>query len=412
VPEVFAVWLALLAAGLGGVELYARQAGSYLLGSWTLTRRDFLELADLKIHNRRFYRERLKNLGQRIGMLESFDSDSPHPGYLFKPNLKMARRGQSLVPAAPGEKPFWSSNSWGFRGPEFRPEKPRGVVRIVCLGASTTEGTQGDDETWPHYLQQELRERYPGRDVEVINAGHHAQNIDDLYEILLQKVLPVRPDVVIFYEVSNNVDFSEFMGPLPCKLRFGGADDCRWMSYPGWSRLLRRHSAAFTLLAERFDKEGRVPRSMPHGFYDQPPKPSAEHYQEMLRRLAERVRSSGARAVLSSFVVIAHEGLEVSPVQSSPLFRNIHRDYYPLSAGELARIYAYYNALSRAVASELGVPYVDAAAEFPKDARYFPYDIMHLSPEGNRLLARIFARHLADKVLPAMMSGKVARRAP
>src|SRR5262249_55658325 len=120
--------------------------------------------------------------------------------YLFKPNLRMALRGGRFAPARQGERVYWSSNSWRFRGPEFPIEKLQGTIRIVCLGASTTEGSQADDETYPYYLQELLRAMFHGRRIEVINAGHHGQTATDLLAIFRQRVLPLRPDVVIWYE--------------------------------------------------------------------------------------------------------------------------------------------------------------------------------------------------------------------
>ena len=61
-------------------------------------------------------------------------------------------------------------NSRGFRGAEFTPEKPHGVVRIITLGDSVTFGLAGDGCHYPAALQRRFDEEAPGR-VEVINAG-------------------------------------------------------------------------------------------------------------------------------------------------------------------------------------------------------------------------------------------------
>jgi lysophospholipase L1-like esterase len=359
---VLCAWALILGAGLAGSEFYARRAPDHMS-----------ELDKLKVYNR--------------GPAE------PRPRYFFKPGLRMARRGGRLVPAASGERPFWSSNSWGFRGAEFDVKKPSGTLRIVCLGASTTEGAQGDEETYPYYLQEALRSRYPRRTIEVINAGHHAQNMDDLHALLKLRVLPLEPDVVIVYEAANNVDFSEFMPSLGCKM-WVGTNHCVESAYPGWLRPLRRRSSLFRIFEERF---GLAP--MPHPFDDKGPKPGLQRYGDALRRVVMDARRAGTRVILSSFIVAPHEGLEASIERDTPLWRDIHRHYYPLSMAELERVFDAYNARSRTVAAELKVPYADVAAEFPKEARYFPYDIMHLGPEGNKILAGIFARFLEKKVL-------------
>jgi hypothetical protein len=49
------------------------------------------------------------------------------------------------------------------------------------------------------------------------------------------------------------------------------------------------------------------------------------------------------------------------------------------------------------------VPYIDLANEFPKDPRYFPFDTVHFSPEGNYALARLIADGLKKQVLPGLV---------
>jgi hypothetical protein len=167
-----------------------------------------------KIYNKRFYEKRRK-LFPRGQEIPTFDADRPAPQYLFKPNLRMAWDGKTYGPAKAGENIFWSSNSWGFRGPEFELRKKEGVIRIVCLGASTTEGSQRDEETYPYFLQQELNRMFPDREIEVINAGHHAFIIEDLLELLRQRVFPLQPDIVLFCEATNNIQFTEFIKGVP-----------------------------------------------------------------------------------------------------------------------------------------------------------------------------------------------------
>jgi len=78
------------------------------------------------------------------------------------------------VPRPRGLAPTWAStvSRRSFRGADFADTPGDDTLRIVCLGDSTTFGTgSNDDETYPAQLQNILRRRYPGRNVEVINAG-------------------------------------------------------------------------------------------------------------------------------------------------------------------------------------------------------------------------------------------------
>jgi len=52
------------------------------------------------------------------------------------------------------------------------------------------------------------------------------------------------------------------------------------------------------------------------------------------------------------------------------------------------------------MASEFNVPYADVASQFPRDPQYFYLDYIHLSPEGDRLLAKLFAIFWPARLFP------------
>jgi lysophospholipase L1-like esterase len=378
---VAGVWVLLLAIGFAAVEFYANRRQ---------TSRFFYEGDRLKRWNRRFYEQRQEFFRNWPVPLEFFDADEPTPRYLYKPSLRMTVRGPGYAPAGPGDPVVWSSNSWGFRGPEFSIAKPPGVFRIVCLGASTTEGSQGDLETYPYFLQQELRRRLPGRRIEVINAGHAAQLIDDLIGVLKLRVVPLNPDVVIFYEVSNNLvrpEFSRINASCPLA-------SCAQKVYQGVTALLYHNILVYRTFAQRFGRGFPPRRPLWHEFDDTSPKPSAARYGEALRRLVRAAKDQGVSIMLSTVVTLAHDGLRVRREDNPALFEHMEKILYPFTPGEIRRMYEHYNRVVREVAKESGVPVVDVELKFPREVKYFPFDDIHFSPEGNRILARIFADHL------------------
>jgi lysophospholipase L1-like esterase len=419
----------LAAAALIAAEGLARRNQGYLLLAWPLQRSCFCEQDRLKIYNRRFYEKYREGFRGWPIQPDLFESDKPEPKYLFKPGQRVALRsrfihslmerrrtgilgdgirvaddagigGDRLAPALPGERPFWTSNSWGFRGAEFRLKKPRGAVRIVCLGASTTEGVGRDTATYPFYLGIELRKRFPGRVVEVINAGHHAQAMNDHLEMFRRRVRPLRPDVLVVYSVSGDIRAKEFTGPMPCEPGFPG--DCWLKSLPGPIRYAYRRSAIFVVMAGMMGLRSWQPPPLPHVFDDVSPKPGADLYEGRLRQIVQEARLAGAVVVLCSFATAVSKGMGCTP-DSPVLCQRLHKSWYPLTPEEVGRAYRYYNARMRAVASELGAPFIDAEAEFPASPRYFSVDASHLNSAGNRILAGIIARHLAADVLPRIL---------
>jgi len=103
-------------------------------------------------------------------------------------------------------------NNYGFRGRDFQIEKPRDILRVVTLGASSTFGHYDrDHETYPFYLEQKLKialaasgDRCGLRDVEVINLGIPHLVSDNILHLFREEGLALKPDVVTFYEGIND----------------------------------------------------------------------------------------------------------------------------------------------------------------------------------------------------------------
>ena len=393
------MWAIPLFGGFVAAELYARHVGHYRRWSYPLSKIPFFELDRAKIWNRRYVESSARFFREWPAPIQTFDSDKVTPRFLWQPNIRLIRSGDNLVPAKQGEAPYFSTNSWGFRGAEFALRKPAGVIRVVCLGASTTGGSQGDLETYPYFLQVELNQLFPGHSIEVINAGHHGTSIDDLLEILKARVLPLAPDVVIFYESSNNIDWSEFLTDTSVRCP---QEDCWLTQYPVWYRFLYRRSALFTLIADR--NGWRSTKAMPHTVSLVGPKVSLIHYRDVLSDIVKETLSNRSKIMLTSFVTIANEGMEVSQKQNLLLFDDMHRKMYPFTPGEVAQVYEVFNQAAAGVASASGVPYADVSTEFPKELRYFSHDYIHFSPEGNRLLAGLLAQKLVKDVLPEVIN--------
>ena len=97
------------------------------------------------------------------------------------------------VPNSRFEK--WENNTFGFRGPEITLEKPRGVIRCVCMGTSETYGLyEGSGREWPSRLNEML-----GREgnYQVINSSIVGLRMDNYKEYLDAHVLKLKPDIVI-----------------------------------------------------------------------------------------------------------------------------------------------------------------------------------------------------------------------
>jgi lysophospholipase L1-like esterase len=99
-------------------------------------------------------------------------------------------------------------NAEGYRTHEISMPKPKGLVRIVCIGGSTTVAGRTNDETYPSFLERKLRERFPGFPIEVLDLGVSSVTTEYWYA-RLDRVLSYEPDVVVQYQAINDISWRD-----------------------------------------------------------------------------------------------------------------------------------------------------------------------------------------------------------
>jgi len=121
--------------------------------------------------------------------------------------LALLRRFRPSLPDFVRRNPTWNValNSEGFRSPEFELPKPRGRVRIVCLGDSWTFGANVDQhQSYPSQLQTLLRHAFPAADVEVLNLGVMGYSSFQGLELLRRRALALEPDAIVVGFAMND----------------------------------------------------------------------------------------------------------------------------------------------------------------------------------------------------------------
>ncbi len=101
-------------------------------------------------------------------------------------------------------------NAEGYRGKLVPLDRRPGVLRVLCLGGSTTYGSTVPlpSQTWPAVLEELLRSRLPAgwSDVEVLNGGLSYGTSAELLTHYHFKYHYYRPDVVIVNEGGNDAE--------------------------------------------------------------------------------------------------------------------------------------------------------------------------------------------------------------
>jgi lysophospholipase L1-like esterase len=138
------------------------------------------------------------------------------PFFRYKKNLRNGRSGLGMV---------FDTNNYGFRDRDVAVPKPPDVLRLLCIGGSTTEEGPTNDATYPKLLEKALNAQFGGgKRIEVLNCGVSGLTTSG-HVARLADYLALEPDMLVFYEGVNDVhrDLAEFW---------------RTVNAPVWRRLL------------------------------------------------------------------------------------------------------------------------------------------------------------------------------
>ena len=128
--------------------------------------------------------------------------------------LKEYRPGKSMLLSFPRNHLPYTDNVFtkkyrfkidnnGFIGPSRKYARPDKV--IVFLGGSTTECMFVDEDQRLPYVAGQILERETGDKINSYNGGMSGNNSLNAIDILINKVIPLKPDVVVFMENINDL---------------------------------------------------------------------------------------------------------------------------------------------------------------------------------------------------------------
>ncbi|MFQ5913174.1 MAG: SGNH/GDSL hydrolase family protein [Nitrospinota bacterium] len=273
----------------------------------------------------------------------------------------------------PGPDSGVKINRLGFRGPQIRRKKSPGVYRIVALGGSSTFGAMSsEEETYPAILQQALHRLSPAG-FEVINAGIPGLAPAHLARLLRREIMPLKPDLVVIMSMFNHYFVTTEEGwrrPL-IRLR----------------KTLENRSVLFLTLSEKItyftDPDSLLGRLFVL-FAD---------YRGYLEEMIDTAQRGGSRVFLIKQPILQRgaRGKNLIPGSTAP------------EQGWEPRFYRKVLQLVDEVAKAKDVTVVDASTLTGGFSQDLFHDAVHLTPEGNR--------ELAKGVLRAMMEAGILREA-
>jgi lysophospholipase L1-like esterase len=293
-----------------------------------------------------------------------------------------------------------SVNSLGFRGPEIEQPKPPERIRVAFLGASTTFCAEASafETTWPHLVVEGLRRNAPDLEFDYVNGGAGGFTLADSLLNLEKRLAPLEPDVIVFYEATNDLT----------------ADTRRLALAEGlWEKQEKDHSRVgdFWLTFYLIEKNVlRFLRMRDEGEkLDFDADALARGYGERLARVVEAAQARCPVVALVTFSVQIRRDQPPERQRSaaaSALFYMPFLDPVRLMDG-----YDAYNRALREVARARGAILIEGEETIPGDAEHFA-DTVHLRDPGLILQAeRVLAGLEAAPAYRALVDARRAARA-
>jgi lysophospholipase L1-like esterase len=278
-------------------------------------------------------------------------------------------------------------------------QKPSGVVRVVTLGASTTQGSlQFPGYRYPSFLQGLLRADPATAEWEVINAGHQGWGVRDIVESFREDILPLSPDIVIYYGEINDV-------ARVASGAYQAQDHPRHVNaFVEMLKGLRQTSKLWSYyLAPNLDPVLPWTDSISDYHWTDLLKPWVNGLQDMLDVAAEHQ----IKVVLVTYAYAVNEGQPVSA--SMRLYAD--NGGWPAMRDPIRAFRDGINAqneILKLIADERHVPLVNAADKLDGRVELFT-DTVHMQPEGYYELAQLAAAGLTDRAKPPSVPGASSR---
>jgi hypothetical protein len=328
-------------------------------------------------------------------------SISIHPGYRF-PTSRTLESG--LV-----------TNQFGLRGHPISLVKPANTIRIAFLGASTTINDHTYAFSYPehveHWLNRFAEANHYDVRFEALNGGREGVNSNDIAAILREELLPLDPDLAVYYEGANQFTSANLLVRpiIPPRTAIDARDPVVQHKLPGFVRthfaigdLLDHFLNGFRTVGEprkpyyRLQWPGGVDRDNPNPDSPDLPLQLATIVKD-LDAIRAGLNSIGGGLAVCSFEWYTPSGTPISPARHEFIYKQLNTVLWPLRYDDIRRLSDFQNEVFRNYAASRRIPFLDVASEIPQDPDLF-YDAIHMSAVGERVKAWIVFQQLVPTI--------------
>ena len=314
--------------------------------------------------------------------------------------------------ASNGREVLMTANSQGFRyRSELETPKPAGLVRIFVLGGSAAFGLYVfEDEAFAGLLETYLRQAM-GR-VEVVIAAVPGYNTRQEQQMLIHRVLPFEPDMVILYNGYNDLanaissgtrltaDGWENEMSKQFRLRKGLAERSggRFLASDqivnsGIYRMFRyvRYSRSRAERPERIDDLPGAAEGDQIQFRDPGPE-MIENYKHGVEEMARAVRAHGVEMIVAAQPNLFYGSNWRQPREEDML--DVETVRRPGMATRIRDFTPHYVRAAQEASAAAGVRFLDLTESFKNSRADCFLDLVHLTPYGHMIVADRILREI------------------
>lgn len=320
----------------------------------------------------------------KIPFKEIYVEPHPYLPYVNKKNFLTPKTTKATYPLHQEKNytfgQYFSNNMGYINGPNGDRNiiipKPKDLIRINCLGASTTGNYivfDGRNISYPLELERILKEKFPKKKIEVNNCGVGGRTSAEILIDFALNIIDTQPDIIVIYHGYNDLVPSltpNFKSDYSHAKRNLGE---LWPYYRISSLFPDLPIAFYNFFIIQFfgqnirqsllDAISRGKVDLSSDFN------GIKTYKRNIEHIVNLCKSNGITVILSTFCHFMYDDVKSSI---------IHQKYH---SGVLLE-----NEAMKKIAEKHAISLVDNNILFPFEERYF-VDSIHFSPEGMRLLA-------------------------
>jgi hypothetical protein len=316
---------------------------------------------------------------------------------------KTVRESDGLV-----QKPYRvRTDARGFMLPYNRYEKPD--FSVIFLGGSTVACIYMEEATRFPYPVGNRLEKATGKKVTSINSGVSGNNTLHCLDILLNKIVPLKPDVVVMMENINDLivlvydrtywNHNPSKAPIVDFTFYKNLKGLRALSTLARDMYIPNLHAAFRVLSHKISAHGKDPDDE---FAQERGKKKefdlAEMIDEFEMNLQTFINICRARRI-TPVLMTQFNRVKADPDEKIRKILQKFASDTKVRVSQFKEIYDQFNDTIVEVGQANHVLVIDLARLIPQESANM-YDVVHLKPAGSHLAAQIISEQVQKLVVP------------